>query len=55
MNTLVKLSYFVLIGWWAAIGWILLSLGFCITIIGFPLGIKMLQYTPRVAWLEGMN
>ena len=52
MGCLVRIPYFIFIGWWAAALWITLSLLLCLTIIGIPIGYKMLQFTPVIAWLE---
>ena len=52
MYILMQVGYFFLIGWWAAFLWIGLALLICMTVIGFPVGIIMLKYTPVIAWLE---
>src|SRR5215216_5524798 len=49
---LVRALYFILVGWWfsgiwAAFAWIL-----CITIIGLPLGLYMLNRLPQVVTLK---
>ena len=51
-SLLVRAIYFILIGWWlsgiwAAIAWLL-----CITIIGLPLGLFMLNRLPQVVTLK---
>ncbi len=45
---LVRLVYFLLIGWWLTVAWLGLALVAMCTIIGFPLGLKMLAATPSV-------
>ncbi len=44
----IRILYFLLVGWWAGIYWVLFALIFCCTIIGIPLGILMFRATPAV-------
>jgi uncharacterized membrane protein YccF (DUF307 family) len=51
-NLLIRLIYFVLIGWWlggimSAVAWLL-----CITIIGLPLGLWLINRLPSVITLR---
>ena len=48
---LVRLFYFVLIGWWFSLGWSLVGWFLCVTIIGLPLGVLMLNRLPNVTTL----
>jgi len=48
MNTI----YFILIGWWIALLWVVLALLVCCTIIGVPAGMAMLHKTPELAFGE---
>jgi uncharacterized membrane protein YccF (DUF307 family) len=48
---LVRLIYFVFIGWWFSLGWSLLAWFLCVTIIGLPLGVLMLNRLPAVTTL----
>ena len=48
---LVRLLYFVLIGWWFSLGWSLAAWFLCVTIIGLPLGVLMLNRLPKVTTL----
>jgi uncharacterized membrane protein YccF (DUF307 family) len=48
---LVRLFYFVLIGWWLSLGWSLVGWFLCVTIIGLPLGVLMLNRLPNVTTL----
>jgi uncharacterized membrane protein YccF (DUF307 family) len=41
----------VLIGWWLSLIWSLLGWLFCVTIIGMPLGVLMLNRLPNVTTL----
>ncbi|HEY3231671.1 MAG TPA: YccF domain-containing protein, partial [Roseiflexaceae bacterium] len=51
-SLLIRAIYFIVIGWWlsgiwAAIAWLL-----CVTIIGLPLGLYMLNRLPQVVTLK---
>jgi len=48
---LVRAIYFILIGWWFSLIWALLGWLFCVTIIGLPLGVLMLNRLPGVTTL----
>jgi uncharacterized membrane protein YccF (DUF307 family) len=47
----LRFLYFVLIGWWFSLIWSLLSWLLCVTIIGLPLGVLMLNRLPNVTTL----
>ncbi|HEU5012442.1 MAG TPA: YccF domain-containing protein [Roseiflexaceae bacterium] len=51
-NLLLRAVYFILVGWWfsgiwAVVGWLL-----CVTVIGLPLGLYMLNRLPQVVTLK---
>jgi uncharacterized membrane protein YccF (DUF307 family) len=46
-----RFLYFVLIGWWFSLLWSLLGWLLCVTIIGMPLGVLMLNRLPNVTTL----
>jgi uncharacterized membrane protein YccF (DUF307 family) len=46
-----RLLYFVFIGWWFSLLWSLLGWLLCVTIIGMPLGVLMLNRLPNVTTL----
>lgn len=48
---LVRLFYFVLIGWWFSLIWSLLAWLLCVTIIGLPFGVWMFNRLPEVTTL----
>jgi uncharacterized membrane protein YccF (DUF307 family) len=50
---LVQIAWFVFIGWWAGQIWIALAWLLMVTIIGIPLGVKMMNQVPRVIALRG--
>ena len=48
---LLRALYFILIGFWFSLIWALLGWLFCVTIIGLPLGVWMLNRLPGVTTL----
>ena len=51
-NLLVRAVYFVLVGWWLSAVWAVIGWVLCITIIGLPLGVYMLNRLPQVVTLK---
>jgi uncharacterized membrane protein YccF (DUF307 family) len=51
ISWLLRFLYFVLIGWWFSLLWSLLGWLFCVTIIGLPLGVLMLNRLPNITTL----
>jgi len=51
ISWVLRFLYFVLIGWWFSLIWSLLSWLLCVTIIGLPLGVLMLNRLPSVTTL----
>jgi uncharacterized membrane protein YccF (DUF307 family) len=49
---LIRLPYFLLIGWWVSLIWAAIAWFFCATIIGLPLGVLMLHALPGVTTLQ---
>jgi uncharacterized membrane protein YccF (DUF307 family) len=49
---LVRALYFVLIGWWFSGIWAVVAWLLCVTIIGLPLGVLMLNRLPQVVTLK---
>ena len=49
---LIRLPYFILIGWWLSLLWAALAWFLCVTIIGLPLGVLMLNGLPGVTTLQ---
>ena len=49
---LIRALYFVLIGWWFSAIWAVIAWVLCVTIIGLPLGLFMLNRMPQVATLK---
>lgn len=48
---LIRLLYFLLIGWWFSLLWSLLAWLLCVSIIGLPLGVWMFNRLPEVTTL----
>jgi uncharacterized membrane protein YccF (DUF307 family) len=51
ISWVLRFLYFVLIGWWFSLIWSMLSWLLCVTIIGLPLGVLMLNRLPNVTTL----
>lgn len=49
---IIRAIYFLLIGWWASFIWAGLGWLLCLTIIGLPFGILMLNGLPAVTTLK---
>jgi uncharacterized membrane protein YccF (DUF307 family) len=50
-NLFVRAIYFVLIGWWLSLIWMALGYLLCISIIGLPFGIWILNRLPEITSL----
>jgi uncharacterized membrane protein YccF (DUF307 family) len=48
---ILRAIYFVLIGWWFSLIWSLLGWLLCVSIIGLPLGVMMLNRLPEITTL----
>ena len=51
-NLLVRALYFIVIGWWLSAIWAVTAWVLCVTIIGLPLGLLMLNRLPQVVTLK---
>ncbi|MCI0393536.1 MAG: YccF domain-containing protein [Chloroflexi bacterium] len=49
---LIRLAYFVVIGWWFSLIWAAVAWVLCATIIGLPFGVLMLHALPAVTTLQ---
>src|ERR671930_68862 len=49
---LIRALYFILFGWWFSGIWAVVAWILCITIIGLPLGLYMLNRLPQVVTLK---
>lgn len=50
-NILLRAVYFVLIGWWLSLAWMFIGYILCLTVIGLPFGIWILNRLPEVTTL----
>ncbi|MBK8432432.1 MAG: hypothetical protein IPL28_14560 [Chloroflexi bacterium] len=48
----MRALYFLVIGWWFSLIWATLGWLLCLTIIGLPLGVVMLNTLPAVTTLQ---
>ena len=48
---ILRAVYFLLVGWWLSLIWALLGWLLCVTIIGLPVGVLMLNRLPEVTTL----
>lgn len=51
-NMLLRILWFVLVGWWASALWMSLAYAACLTIVLMPLGFWMFDVTPWVVSLK---
>jgi uncharacterized membrane protein YccF (DUF307 family) len=49
---LIRLPYFILIGWWFSLAWAAIAWLICATIILLPVGVVMLHALPAVTTLQ---
>jgi uncharacterized membrane protein YccF (DUF307 family) len=49
---LIRALYFVLFGWWFSALWAVVAWVLCVTVIGLPLGLYMLNRLPQVVTLK---
>jgi uncharacterized membrane protein YccF (DUF307 family) len=52
LSLVVRVVYFVLVGWWATALWISVAYLLFVSIIGIPLGVVMLNVIPKIATLQ---
>ncbi|HEY4032519.1 MAG TPA: YccF domain-containing protein, partial [Ktedonobacteraceae bacterium] len=51
VNFLVRVVYFICLGWWLGGIWAFIGYGLCLTVLGLPLGLMMLNRLPAVLTL----
>lgn len=51
VSILIRGIYFLLVGWWASLAWMAIGYLLCLTVIGLPFGIWMLNRLPEVTTL----
>lgn len=51
-EALLRALYFVFVGWWASLTWMMVAYLIALTVIGMPAGYRMLELAPAVAHLQ---
>lgn len=51
-SVVVRGAYFLLFGWWASGVWLTIAWLLNLTIVGMPLGIKMINFVPKIVSLK---
>jgi uncharacterized membrane protein YccF (DUF307 family) len=51
-SVVVRGVYFLLFGWWASGVWLSIAWVLNLTIVGMPLGIKMINFVPKIVSLK---
>ena len=51
-DPLLRALYFVFVGWWASLAWMMVAYLVSLTVIGMPAGYGMLELAPAVAHLQ---
>ncbi|MEL7592005.1 MAG: YccF domain-containing protein [Anaerolineaceae bacterium] len=49
---LIRILWFIFVGWWLGLIWVVAAWFFNLTIIGLPLGLAMINSTPQVMTLK---
>ncbi len=49
---LLRIVYFILFGWWVSLLWAAVGYLFCVSVIGLPIGLVMLNNLPFVTTLR---
>jgi uncharacterized membrane protein YccF (DUF307 family) len=52
INLLIRIAYFLLIGWWLSATWLVVAYIFCLTIVLLPVGFLMFDLTPTIVTLK---
>ncbi len=54
-NIIIRIVWFVAIGWWLSGAWTVIAWVLCVSIIGLPIGIIMLNALPQVTTLRSRD
>ena len=49
---IIRLLYFIFVGWWLGLAWIILAELLNLTIVGLPLGLAMINKIPQIMSLK---
>lgn len=52
VNLFVRILYFILVGWWASLVWVIIAYLLCLTFIGLPVGLWMIEQAPAILSLH---
>lgn len=51
-SMLLRIPYFLLVGWWLSAVWMTVAYALCLSIIGLPIGFWMFDLTPTIVSLK---
>ena len=52
ISMLLRIPYFLLVGWWASALWLSVAYALCMSVIGIPIGFLMFDLTPAIVSLK---
>ncbi len=52
ISMLLRIPYFLLVGWWASALWLSAAYALCMSVIGIPIGFLMFDLTPAIVSLK---
>jgi uncharacterized membrane protein YccF (DUF307 family) len=52
ISMLLRVPYFLLVGWWASALWLSAAYALCMSVIGIPIGFLMFDLTPAIVSLK---
>ncbi len=52
ISLLLRVPYFLLVGWWASALWLSAAYALCMSVIGIPIGFLMFDLTPMIVSLK---
>ena len=52
ISMLIRIPYFLLVGWWASALWLSVAYALCMSVIGIPIGFLMFDLTPAIVSLK---
>jgi uncharacterized membrane protein YccF (DUF307 family) len=52
ISMLIRIPYFLLVGWWASALWLSVAYALCMSVIGIPIGFLMFDLSPAIVSLK---
>ena len=52
ISMLIRIPYFLLVGWWASALWLSVAYALCMSVIGIPIGCLMFDLSPAIVSLK---